>query len=151
MSNIEPSLKFYVNEKDLDYRDRQLHVTGEDTWYFKGATILEKSGSVEEKEGDRPVAIKHFFSTEYTWVRANGDAIPDIRTTYSIYRTEGGSYIACKSSNPGVCEAKIIETTTEIKAFFGNKELSKELYQGLVKLNSHLASSLLGGYMKVIK
>lgn len=152
MSNVKLSLKSYENERDSDYIDKQLFVTGENSWYFKGAPIIQKSGKTsEDKDGDRMIVKKNFFSTEYISVRANGEEIPETNIHYSIYVTEGGSYIGHKSSSPGISEAKIFETVKDIKSFFGNESLAKQLYQELVKLNPHVASDLLGDYMNVIK
>lgn len=152
MSNTKLNLKSYKSERDFDYKDRQLSVTGENNWYFKGACIVHKSGRVtEEKDGDRVIVKKNFFSTEFISVRENGENIPEIGCYYYIYVTEGGSYIGYQMSVPGTSEAKIFETAKDIKSFFGNERLAKELYQELVKLNPHLASDLLGDYMNVIR
>lgn len=152
MSNTKLNLKSYKNERDFDYKDIQLSVTGENNWYFRGASIVQKSGRItEEKEGDRIIVKKNFFSTEFHSVRANGENIPEIGCYYFIYVTEGGSYIGHKMFVPGTSAAKIFETAKDIKSFFGKEPLAKELYQALVKSNPHLASDLLGDYMNVIK
>lgn len=153
MPNIKLSLKSCFHESDLDDCERKLSVTGENAWYFKGSRIVENSGKVPEdkKDGDRIIVKKNFFSTEYTFVRANGDEIPESQVCHYIYVTEGGSYIGYKTSSPGISEAKIFETIKDIKSFFGNKHLAQDLYQKLVKSNPQLASDLLSDHMNVIK
>lgn len=149
MQNSEQNTKFSIDKDGYNYRDIQLSVTGDNDWYFRGDEVVTKSQNVGGDDGYEWVTNR--IGAVYNRKRKDAVVIPGIETTLYLYLTEGGSYIAYRRVTGGVYEAKIIETIMDIKSFFGENGLAKQVYQELVKSNPHLASGLLGDYLNVIK
>ena len=149
MPNSEQNAKFSIDKDGYNYSDIQLSVTGDNNWYFRGDEVVRKSETVGGDTGYEWVVNKR--GVAYTRKKENAVVIPGVETIFYLYLTEGGSYIAYKKVVGGDYKAKIIETIMDIKSFFGEDELAKQVYRELAKSNHHLASGLLGDYMNVIK
>ena len=136
-------------QKSTQYYNIRLQVKGEPEWFFRGFPLIEQTFN---QGGDNGCDFVQTFGVWHEKKRKNAVIKEGIDTKFTLYQTEGGSYIATHSVTPSsTCDAKIIETVEELKSFFGTSYMARDVYERLAIKYPHLATHLIGNYMKVIK